>query len=134
MLPALRSRRRDLPPELCAALDRALAPDPEARGTLDELAEALADALPEVSDDGGTIAPHPLEHVDRPLPPLGRVAAGAAAAGLTALALAAAGDPPSWAATGGAGAPGRPRICSSRRSRARRPRSCSSRCSRASAG
>ena len=79
VLPALRSRRRDLPAELCAALDRALAPDPEARGTLDELADALADALPEVSDDGGTIAPHPLERAARPLPPLGRAAAGLAA-------------------------------------------------------
>ena len=103
VLPALRSRRRDLPQELCAALDRALAPDPEARGTLDELAGALADALPAVSDDGGTIAPHPLERTTR-LPPLGRVAAGAAAAGMTALALAAAADPPRWAATEGAGA------------------------------
>src|SRR5688500_7882598 len=99
-LPALRSRRRDLPQELGAALDRALAPDPEARGTLAELAEALADALPEVSDDGGTIAPHPLERTTR-LPPLGRAAAGAAAAGLTALLLAAAADPPRWAATEG---------------------------------
>ena len=102
VLPALRSRRRDLPGELCAALDRALAPDPEARGTLDELAEALADALPEVSDEGGTIAPHPLERTTR-LPPLARVAAGLAAAGLTALALAAAADPPSWAAAGNDG-------------------------------
>ncbi len=93
VLPALRSRRRDLPPELCAALDRALTPDPEARGTLDELAEALAGALPEVSDDGGTIAPHPLERTAR-LPPLGRVAAGAVAAALVALALAASGDRP----------------------------------------
>jgi hypothetical protein len=92
VLPALRSRRRDLPPELCAALDRALAPDPEARGTLDELAEALADALPEVSDDGGTIAPHPLERRAR-LPPMARAGAGAAAAGLTALALVEAGEP-----------------------------------------
>ena len=91
VLPALRSRRRDLPPELCAALDRALAPDPDARGTLDDLAGALADALPEVPDEGGTIAPHPLERVDR-LPPLGRAAAGLAAAGLVALALHAAGD------------------------------------------
>jgi hypothetical protein len=102
VLPALRSRRRDLPPELCAAIDLALAPDPEARGTLDELAEALADALPEVSDDGGTIAPHPLERTTR-LPPLGRAAAGAAAAARTALALAAAADPPEWAATASAG-------------------------------
>jgi hypothetical protein len=92
VLPALRSRRRDLPPDLCAALDRALAPDPEARGTLDELAEALADALTEVSDEGGTIAPHPLERTTR-LPPLGRAAAGGAAAGLTALALTEAGEP-----------------------------------------
>jgi hypothetical protein len=91
-LPALRSKRRDLPPELCLALDRALAPDPDSRGTLDELADELAGALPEVSDDGGTIAPHPLERVDRPLPPLGRAAAGLAAAGLTALALDAAGE------------------------------------------
>jgi hypothetical protein len=91
VLPALRSRRRDLPAPLCAALDRALAPDPDDRGTLDELAEALAGALPEVGDEGGTIAPHPLERA-RPLPPLGRAAAGLAAAGLVALALAAAGD------------------------------------------
>ena len=40
-------------------------PDPDERGTLDDLADALADALPEVSDEGGTIAPHPLER-DRP--------------------------------------------------------------------
>jgi hypothetical protein len=98
-LPPLRSKRRDLPAPLCAALDRALAPDPEARGTLDELAAELAGALPEVGDEGGTIAPHPLERADR-LPPLGRAAAGAAAAGLTALALVATGDPPSWAAAG----------------------------------
>jgi hypothetical protein len=97
-LPALRSRRRDLPADLCAAVDRALAPAAEHRGTLDELADALADALPEVSDDGGTIAPHPLERTRRPLPPLGRLAAGLAAGGLTALALAAATDPPGWAA------------------------------------
>jgi eukaryotic-like serine/threonine-protein kinase len=90
VLPSLRSRRRDLPAHLCAALDRALAPDPDARGTLDELAEALAGALPEVADEGGTIAPHPLER-GRPLPPLGRAAVGAAAAGLVALALDAAG-------------------------------------------
>ena len=97
-MPSLRSRRRDLPAPLCAALDRALAPEPDARGTLDELAAELADALPEVADEGGTIAPHPLERAGRPLPALGRAAAGLAAAGLTALALSAAADPPSWAA------------------------------------
>jgi hypothetical protein len=96
VLPALRSRRRDLPADLSAALDRALEPDPEARGTLGELADALAGALPEVSDDGGTIAPHPLEQARRP-PPLARLAAALAAGGLTALALVAAADPPGWA-------------------------------------
>ena len=97
VLPALRSRRRDLPPELCAALDRALLPAADDRGTLAELADALADALPGVSDDGGTIAPHPLERASRPLPRLGRLLAGVAAGGLTAAALAAANDPPRWA-------------------------------------
>ena len=94
VLPTLRSRRRDLPADLCAALDRALLPAADDRGTLDELADALAAALPDVSDDGGTIAPHPLERATRPLPPLARLAAGLAAGGLTALALAAAADPP----------------------------------------
>ena len=98
-VPSLRRHRRDLPPELCEALAAALAPDPAARGTLADLAGALADALPEVSDDGGTIAPHPLERAGRPLPPLGRLAAGGAAAALVALALLAAADPPRWAGT-----------------------------------
>ena len=97
VLPGLRSRRRDLPAGLCAAIDRALAPLADDRGTLAELAGAVAGALPEVSDDGGTIAPHPLERA-RPLPPLGRLAAGLAAGALTALALAAAADPPPRAA------------------------------------
>ena len=45
--PAARApQRRDLPAELCAALDRALLPDPEERGELDDLFDALADALP----------------------------------------------------------------------------------------
>ncbi len=97
VLPSLRAKRRDLPAPLCAALDRALAPDPDARGTVDELADELADALPEVADEGGTIAPHPLERADR-LSPLGRVAAGAAAAALVALAVREAGEEPAMAA------------------------------------
>jgi hypothetical protein len=93
VLPPLRKARRDLPAELCAALDRALAPDPEARGTLRDLAEALLEALDDVSDDGGTIAPHPLEQRDeRRLIP--RVLAGVAAGALLAAALDAAGEPP----------------------------------------
>jgi eukaryotic-like serine/threonine-protein kinase len=99
VLPSLRSRRRDLPASLCAALDRALAPAPDDRGTLAELANVLAEALPEVSDEGGTIAPHPLERAGRPSPAVARLGAGLAAAGLTALALTAAADPPSWAPT-----------------------------------
>jgi hypothetical protein len=88
VLPPLARKRKDLPPELCAALDRALAPRPEDRGTLDELADELAAALTDVSDEGGTILAHPLE---RPrtaqLPPVvGRIAAALAAAGLAAAA------------------------------------------------
>lgn len=90
VLPSLRRHRRDLPDGVCAAIDRALQPDPERRGELHELARALADALTEVSDEGGTIAPHPLEREVRPLPRgVGRLLAGAAAGALTALGLAA---------------------------------------------
>jgi hypothetical protein len=91
VLPPLRKARRDLPAGLCAALDRALAPDPAARGTLPELADALADALTDVSDEGGTIAPHPLEADDRRIGLFGRIAAGAAAGGLVAAAMTARG-------------------------------------------
>ena len=67
--PPLRRARKDLPPELCAAIDRALRPRPDERGTLDDLADALADALPEVSDEGGTVAPPPARaHRAAPLP------------------------------------------------------------------
>ena len=105
-IPSLRRHRRDMPPELCAALDAALAPDPAVRGTLGDLAGALAAALPAVSDDGGTIAPHPLERATRPLPRLGRVAAGAAAGALVGVSLLAAADPPRWAGiTSGAADP-----------------------------
>jgi hypothetical protein len=61
VLPPLARSRGDLPEELTAAIDAALRPGPEERGTLSGLAAALGDALPEVSDDGGTVAPHPLE-------------------------------------------------------------------------
>jgi eukaryotic-like serine/threonine-protein kinase len=97
-LPSLRRRRRDLPADLCAALDRALLPRPDDRGTLDDLAASLADALPDVDDEGGTLAPLPGER--RRLPFLGRLAAGVAAGAITAAALIAAGDS---AVGGGAG-------------------------------
>ncbi|HET8950117.1 MAG TPA: serine/threonine-protein kinase, partial [Solirubrobacteraceae bacterium] len=88
VLPPLARQRKDLPADLCAALDRALSPRPEDRGTLDELADELAAALTGVSDEGGTILAHPLE---RPrtaqLPPVvGRIAGALAAGGLAAAA------------------------------------------------
>ena len=46
-LPALASCRRDLPPTLTCAIDDALAPDPRDRGTLEDLREAVEEALEE---------------------------------------------------------------------------------------
>src|SRR4051794_11230935 len=92
-LPPLKRHRKDLPADLTAAVDRALKPRPEDRGTLDELAAALAAALPDVSDAGGTITRHPLEPT-APLPRgLARGAAALAAGALAASALAWAGEP-----------------------------------------
>jgi len=85
--PALRTKRGDLPAELCAAVDRTLRPHPDERGDLIDLADALAEALPEVSDDGGTVAPHPLEDAYE-LPSWSARAAAALGTGLlVALAL-----------------------------------------------
>ena len=88
VLPPLQKKRKDLPAELCAALDRALRPRPEDRGTLEDLADELAEGLTAVSDDGGTILAHPLErHGTATVPPLpGRVLAALAAGGLAAAA------------------------------------------------
>src|SRR5215211_1619233 len=44
VLPPLRRQRKDLPEELCAAIDTALRPRPDERGTLDELAAELAES------------------------------------------------------------------------------------------
>ncbi len=90
-LPPLARPRRDLPRGLCAAIDRAVRPRPVERGSLDDLADALVEALEAVADVGGAIARHPLEGPARlPAPPYvtGRLAAGAAAGGLVAAALA----------------------------------------------
>ena len=88
VLPALQKKRKDLPAEVCAALDRALRPRPEDRGTLEDLADELAEGLTAVSDDGGTILAHPLERRGTAtVPPLpGRVLAALAAGGLAAAA------------------------------------------------
>jgi len=86
-LPALRTKRGDLPPELCAAIDRTLRPPAHERGELIDLADALAEALPAVSDEGGTVAPHPLEDAYE-LPSWSARAAAAVGTGLlVALAL-----------------------------------------------
>ena len=107
VLPGLQRSRRDLPPELCTALDRALRPRPDERGTLEDLGDALAAALPQVSDAGGTIAAHPLERAGpAALPPLvARIAAAAAAGGLAAAGVTLVpGAPVMPAAAGGAAA------------------------------
>jgi hypothetical protein len=92
VLPPLERARPDLPERLCAALDRALAPDPEERAELEDLAAALAAELPEVSDDGGTLPPLPLERRlgPRALAPWAARALHAAGAGVLAGAAAAA--------------------------------------------
>jgi hypothetical protein len=85
VLPPLARSRGDLPEELTTAIDAGLRPDPAERGAIADLADALKDALPDVSDEGGTVAPHPAERADTPwwAP---RAAAAALAGGLAALA------------------------------------------------
>ena len=54
-LPPLCRQRRDLPPSLCDAIDRALLPRPGERGTLAHLGRALRAARAELGDEPGTI-------------------------------------------------------------------------------
>jgi hypothetical protein len=62
-LPPLQRQRRDLPPELCDAVDRALLPKPGQRGTVAHLHRALRAALPELGDEPGTVEAAPVERV-----------------------------------------------------------------------
>jgi hypothetical protein len=93
-LPALGRLRRDLPLDLCTAIDRAVLPRPEQRGTLGELRAALAVALPGAGDEAGTIAGSPLEGLgETAVPrartrPTARLLAGVAAGALATAALA----------------------------------------------
>ncbi len=64
-LPALGRLRRDLPLELCAAIDLAVLPHPEQRGTLADLKRALKAADREVNDRPGTIEAGRLEPFTR---------------------------------------------------------------------
>jgi hypothetical protein len=86
--PPLSGARGDLPPELTAAIDRTLRPLRDERGDLADLADALAEALPEVSDDGGTVVPHPLEDAYGMPSWSARAVAAAAAGALVLCALA----------------------------------------------
>ena len=95
-LPSLGRLRRDLPLDLCAAVDAAVRPDPAERPDLRTLRGALAAAAPEVADEAGTIAGSPLEAVaavpapatqPAPTPVLARFLAAAGAAGVVAAVL-----------------------------------------------
>jgi len=93
-LPALGRLRRDLPLDLCGAIDRAVLPRPEQRGTIEDLRLALALALPGVGDEAGTIAGSPLEGIaEAAVPrartrPVARVLAAVAAGALVTAAVA----------------------------------------------
>ncbi len=101
-LPPLGRLRRDLPLDLCEALDVTVWPHPEERGTLAELRGALTAALDAVDDEPGTIAGGSLEPLAPVAPPrhttlIQRALAAALAAGLAGAAL-------RWGLTGQGGA------------------------------
>jgi len=102
-IPPLRRRRRDLPVALGEALDFALRARPEERGTVAELREALAESLPDVSDEGGTIATPALAGAPagRLRGPAARVAAGLGAGVLVLAALSIHPGPPLLAPAAG---------------------------------
>ena len=58
--------RRDLPAELCRAIDAAVAVEPEARGKLAALRRALEDSIDAVGDTVGPIAGSALDTIARP--------------------------------------------------------------------
>src|SRR3954463_6214071 len=65
-LPSLGDRRRDLPLELCDAIDDALEIDPERRPLPNELREELARAEKRLDDAGGRVEPATLRRVGLP--------------------------------------------------------------------
>jgi tRNA A-37 threonylcarbamoyl transferase component Bud32 len=65
-LPSLASLRRDLPLELCDAIDDALDIDPSRRPTPDELRADLRAAERELTDEGGLVEPETLRRVGLP--------------------------------------------------------------------
>ena len=64
-LPALERLRRDLPLELCRAIDRAVVPRPRDRGSLKDLRVALRRHAKEVDDEPGAVEAGALETVAR---------------------------------------------------------------------
>jgi hypothetical protein len=109
-LPRLADRRRDLPFDVCDAIDACLDPNPNRRPEIAGLRRALAAAEPHLSDEGGLVEPATLVRFgltsarDRTLVQRlagsrstvpGRLAAGAAAGSLMLAALEGLGpDPP----------------------------------------
>ena len=65
-LPSLAALRRDLPLELCDAIDAALDPDPEHRPSPAQLRDVLAAAESELADEGGLVEPATLRRVGLP--------------------------------------------------------------------
>lgn len=61
-LPPLRRMRRDVPKRLAFAIDLALDPDPARRGSLDQLAHALAAVLPEGQPPDESLPDRPPPH------------------------------------------------------------------------
>ncbi len=77
-LPPLARLRRDLPREACAALDRAVLPRPEDRGTLEDLRLALNDAVDGAARHAGPVAGEPAEpRLASPVPARDRPQRGA---------------------------------------------------------
>jgi eukaryotic-like serine/threonine-protein kinase len=93
-LPPLARLRRDLPQALCTAIDDAVLPHPEERGSLADLRDALQDAMRDVEDEPGAVLASRTEALGRvgtaamPSRPSDRVIAAAGAAALAASALA----------------------------------------------
>jgi eukaryotic-like serine/threonine-protein kinase len=93
-LPPLARLRRDLPQALCTAIDDAVLPHPEERGSLADLRDGLQDAMRDVEDEPGAVLASRTEALGRvgtaamPSRPSDRVIAAAGAAALAASALA----------------------------------------------
>lgn len=100
-LPPLNQLRPELPEQICDAIDWAVQPEELDRGTLAELREALLDGQDEADTTAGAIDAAELEGYeqvdlladseqglrDRPLTPLMRIAAAAAAGGMVLASL-----------------------------------------------